>query len=477
MGARAVGRPVSPNVDTNEVATTPRRGSLALHLPPASNHKRTHDHRREPNVYKLKPKAIFAHKRVYDNPRAVARMERMLDAMDIPRSSVPTVTMDDVDTIVQVAGATDDIANEEIVKGGHGRVRQGILKLAHDPVMVFNTFVWDPADRVPPTKEFVNPHAKRLVRLFSGVGRDFAFSKRELLRKGQDYVCQGGWGIHSIGGCVHKCDYCGQGFIVNILLDLEEFCDALTEMFHERPEQKLYRYDLFSDILAFEPEYGCSEVVGECFAKNDKYLLLYTRSDNVQHLVDLPHKDHVLANWTLAMDTQCREIERDAPTLENRIEAMRICQQAGYAVRAGFSPIVPVANWREETTQMLELLFSRVQPEVLRGWVLAMMDAAEFERMFDVSKMDQKFMKRMREEAQALNGSHGAPFPLDVRAEIYAYYLDEARRISPETPFALCTEHPKLWEMLEDKLAMKPDNMFCCCGGLSTPGGWVQVNG
>ncbi|HUU22030.1 MAG TPA: hypothetical protein VM389_05785, partial [Phycisphaerae bacterium] len=75
----------------------------------------------------------------------------------------------------------------------------------------------------------------------------------------------------------------------------------------------------------------------------------------------------------------------------------------------------------------------------------------------------------------ALTGEHHAPFPLDVRAEIYAHYLDELKRISPQTPFALCTEHPDLWEMLKDKLPMSPDKMFCCCGGLSPPGAWAAA--
>ena len=256
----------------------------------------------------------------------------------------------------------------------------------------------------------------------------------------------------------------------------DSFCDVLRAMFAERPEQKLYRYDLFSDILAFEPEYGCSEVVGRCFDEtDDKYLLLYTRSANVDHLLGLPYKTHSLINWTISMDTVCRVIERDSPSLDERIEAMRKCQEAGYVVRAGFTPIIPIRDWRAETTDMLERLFGRVEPEVVRCWVLAMMDADEFERMFDVEAMDPKFMRRMREEAETLRGQHGAPFPLDVRREVYEYHLDELRRISPHTPCAICTDHPKLWEMLAPKLQMRPGKMFCCCGALSVPGGWERV--
>ncbi|MFW6161526.1 MAG: spore photoproduct lyase family protein [Planctomycetota bacterium] len=427
-------------------------------------------------MYDLKPKAVFAHERVFDHPLAIERMERMLDALGMSVEDVPVVTLDDVDEIIAAAGIGDEAAPEHIIAGGHGRLRQGVYKVAHDPVLVFNTFVWDESKRQEVPRQYRNPHARRLARQFAGVGRDFAFSRRDIRRQRPDSVCQGGWGIHSVSGCVHKCDYCGQGFLVDLMLDLEDFCDVLTQMFDQRPEQKLYRYDLYSDILAFEPEYGCSEVVGRCFDQtDDKYLLLYTRSDNVAHLLDLPCKTHSLINWTISMDTVCRVIERDSPSLDERIEAMRTCQDAGYVVRAGFTPIIPIREWRAETTDMLERLFGRVEPEVVRCWVLAMMDADEFELMFDAESMDPRFMRRMREDADELRGQHIAPFPLDVRAEIYEHYLDEVRRISPDTPVALCTDHPKLWEMLAPKLQMRPGKMFCCCGALSVPGGWEAV--
>ena len=422
-------------------------------------------------MYALKPKAVFAHRRVYDDARAVERMGRMLDAIGVREADVPRVEMEDVEEIIRVAGATDDVAGEAIVRGGHGRVRQGHLKLAHDPVLVFNTFVWDAADRLPPRAEYRHPQAARLQDLFCGVGEDFAFSRRDLLTPGRPFVCQGGWGVHTLAGCVHKCDYCGQGFLANIMLDIEALCEHLSAMFRRRPEQLLYRYDLYSDILAYEPQYGACELLARCFAEHDKYLLLYTRSNNVAFLADLPCRRHVPINWTLSMETQARVIERDSPSLAERIEAMRFCQAHGFVVRAGFSPIIPIADWRRQTTEMLQMLFATVRPEVLRAWVLAMMDADEFERIFDTGMMDAHCMQRMREQAQDLAGRHIAPFPLDVRAEIYAHYLDEARRLSPDTPFALCTEHPKLWEMLADRLTMTPEAMFCCCGGLSPPRG------
>ena len=83
--------------------------------------------------------------------------------------------------------------------------------------------------------------------------------------------------MHTINGCVHKCDYCGLGCGVNFMLDLERVGEELERNFRERPHQRLYRYDLSSDYPAFEPEYGASELFGEVFARNDMFLLVYTK--------------------------------------------------------------------------------------------------------------------------------------------------------------------------------------------------------
>jgi spore photoproduct lyase len=306
--------------------------------------------------------------------------------------------------------------------------------------------------------------------LMAGVGEEFAFSQRELNDPNRAFVCQGGWGIHSLDGCVHRCAYCPEGYVVNVMLDLEEFADHVGAMLRRRPEQKVFRYDLYSDQPCFEPEYGASEILSDLFARTaDQYLLFYTKSDNVDHLLTLPRRDHSIYYCTLATDTAACLFEPGAPGLDRRIEGLRRCQEAGFAVRVGFSPIIPVANWRAEATAMLERLLAKVRPETVRLWVLSLMAAAELEAALDVSALDAEIVAAMRRATMDAVGWWNGPFPRETRAEIYAHYIDEMRRVSPETPVSLCSEERAVWELLAGKLRMSPDRLFCCCGGTSVP--------
>ena len=415
-------------------------------------------------MYDLNPPRVFVHKRVYENPQAVARLERMLEGLGNP--PFDEVNVADTAPVVEASGA------EEGFEVRSSRARMGVEKSEADPIFLFNTYVWDP-DRIQPVAhEYEHPRARALARFMAGAGPGAIYGRREAtdgLDPDRPFVCQGGWSMHTINGCVHKCDYCGMGCGVNFMLDLERVAEDLERNFRERPHQRLYRYDLSSDYPAFEPEYGASELFGEIFARNDMYFLVYTKSDNTDHLLDLPYKTHTICYWTVATATQSTVIERDTPSLDQRLEAMRKCQEAGYVVRAGFSPIVPHVNWREEATIALEKLFAVARPDTVRLWVVSMMLCDEAEDIFGAENLDPDCLDAMRKADPEIRGHHSGPFPRATRAEIYAHYIDEIKRISPGTPVNLCSEERELWEMLADKLAMSPDAMYCCCGQTSIP--------
>lgn len=414
-------------------------------------------------MYDIHPPHVFVHRRVRRNLKAVARMERMLRAMGNP--SVIEVDTGDTERVLGMAGP------QRYSKPMSGSVRMGLVRPTPEASILFNTFVWDESKRAPVDPAAYDDHAsRRIARLMAGVGEDFAFSRRDSLTvAGVRYVCQGGWGLHSLQGCLHQCAYCYEGFIHNIMLDLEDFADHVFPIIQARSEQQLYRYDMYSDSICLEPEYGASALLSERFARTgDKYLLYYTKSDNVEHLLDLPHKSNAIFYMTLATEAACREIEHGTPSLDRRIEALRRCQEAGYRVRVGFSPIIPMVGWREAATDCLERLFAVVQPETVRLWVLSLMNPETADRIFGQGLLDPCFLESIRRnQGYRPEEIFNQPFSHEARAEIYRHYVDEIRRISPETPLSLCSERRELWDLLGDRLVMSPDKLFCCCGGRS----------
>jgi len=409
-------------------------------------------------MVKMKPPKVYVHKGVYDSKLTRKRFDRMMENIE-------------TDEVLLVDDDSLEEAVKEIKWSERAGKRTGAIKRESDPTIFFNTF------RFLPVEEF-----KILAQKYPSL------SAHNLLGNGHwgfrdatkytNGVCKSAYEIHSAWGCYHACDYCHVNDFLNIILNLEEFVEHLDGLVKRESWQKLYKYDNQTDTICFEPEYGASDLLVNYFARqDDKYLLLYTKSDNVDHLLNLPHNGHTIINWTLSCDTVAKKIEKGTPTMEERIKAAEKCQKVGYTVRFRFSPIIPIKDWQTENVGMIEQLFAKVKPDLITMDVLGWMSAMQMKKAIDISLFDSEYRELVEKMAQAGVVNSGKQiFPHEARLKLYRFFIEEIRRVSEETPIAICMETEKMWEELSDELGMRKDNYVCCCGPKSVPGHPLLLN-
>jgi len=279
-------------------------------------------------------------------------------------------------------------------------------------------------------------------------------------------ICRSGLELHCAYGCYHRCAYCFCDPHFLIAVDLERLAEALPGYFARYPSQLLFKFDNLTDTIALEPELGASDLLVRSFAESDRYLLLYTKSDNVEHLLDIPHKGRTIVNWSLSPLTQSRVIEVNAPEMPARIGAMRRCQKAGYTIRARFSPIVPLVGWRDEMTGLVDLLFSSVRPDVISIDVVGWCQARALAEAMDISLLESPFREHVgRLAREGHEGTDKYLFPHEMRLAILEHAVREIRRRAGSVPVALCNETAGMWEALGHELSpMTPANYACTCG-------------
>jgi len=415
-------------------------------------------------VYAIKTPAVYVHERVKDDPRCVERLERMMPCIE---TAQPPVVVNDEELSA--------VSERHNWMGEMSGKRTGQLKRTGDPIIVFNRFRWVEPDEMAELKS-TYPNLANYYFLGDGA---FAYHNGRATLKTQRGVCQNAYILHSAWGCLHICDYCNIGSVLNIMLDMEEFVERLDGLVTANPWLQLYKYDNHTDIPAFEPEYGALKLLVDYFAtQDDKYLLIYTKSDNVEYLADYDHRGQTIVCWTLSCDTVSRKVEKGAPPMADRIAAAKLCQDAGYTVRARFSPIIPVRNWRRENEQMLESYLSAVRPDVLTMDMFKHIEPRSVREMFDVSFWDEEFLAYVDEFAamdsaerpQDIIPNGKQIFPHHARAEVYRFFIEQVQRRSPGTRIALCGETPEMWEELHAELGMDPSNYVCACGPNSVPG-------
>lgn len=412
----------------------------------------------------LTPKKVYVTADVFEDTRSAACVERLMTAVEGTEAECVSY------------GELNDIASQR----WKTTPRWGTMAEPRDPDLVLTTAKFHTDEE---KKDFRERYPNLGYRDMWGHSVKTWRQDGELdwraSRRGT--ICHSAWQLHSVTGCPFRCGYCSFGGVNRILVNMEEYVEHLDEFCDLAPKQRLYKWDNQSDVSCFEPEYGASRLMVEYFAnKPGKYLEIYAgKSADTDDLVSLDHRGKTIIQWSLGARTQSTVIEKETAPWDRRIEAARVCQEAGYIVRYRLSPIIPVKNWKEENAEMIDRMFSRTRPDVISLCALGWMSVGDARSCIDFSLLDPDYVAAMESAAPFLEArgfaiGGGRPIPHDARANLFKFLIDEIRKHSKTIPIALCLETVEMWALFQDELGMpmnphKKSTYYCNCGPMCTP--------
>jgi spore photoproduct lyase len=293
------------------------------------------------------------------------------------------------------------------------------------------------------------------------------------LRRNEDTVCQTAVQFEAIRGCLHRCCYCSMTKVIIIPVNPEAVVEHVDLLMAEHPGQTLFKYGASTDAPCFEPDYGISRMLVEHFAeKSREFLMLFTKSDNVDSLLDLDHRGRTIMCWSLSAQTAASEVEPFTPSTSERIQAAVKCQDAGYRVRFRFSPITPTDGWETETEAMVREIFdSGLAPDLITLRTIGWFPYDQFVRSMPQMTIDPHFRAIMTQAAadEAIPVTRFQPLPEAARVEIYTHVAGLLRQVSPKTRISLCWETPDVWAAMQEFTGMTPSGFVCNCGPNCAP--------
>jgi spore photoproduct lyase len=415
-------------------------------------------------MYALKPTRLYMLDAVQEDGQALARVERMVRALG-----------EDMGAVRRVDGGTLHDAARELAAWPTEPLRDDV-PLEHQRPLVFTRLTCggqpedDPrfADRPEGVPAGILAH---LLGYIDPV-RDFHTPESDTER---NMVC---WPTRDFGvmqGCSHGCFYCGDGRFGKYLAigaNLEEYAERVVEpTIQGMPQQRCFRMIGWgADIISLEPEYGIFGLLLERLARHDRYGYFHSNSDHVDWIAGLPNRDRLIGVWSMACDAMARLIEPGSPSPDERIEAIRKCQTYGLPVRVKLKPVVPIRDWREEYASLIRRIFERTRPETIGFCVLIWMDLARVADWVGLELLDPEFVHAAEEAKEQMNGQTHAPFPHEVRAEIYRFLIGEVRKWSADIPIFLSTETREMWTELESEVGQKATHFMCGCNPIQVPG-------
>ncbi len=367
------------------------------------------------------------------------------DRIDALRSrivadTVEVIADDELDSVLRAIGP-----REELTRGGltqRGEHKQVIALARLDGEEVFPGYSW----------------------------REMRDGGREARMRG--VLCQTAIEIQSVVGCPFDCTYCPYSTFICARVDIERFADRVARLTAELSGQELFKLNNRSDTLGLEPELGLAPLLVERFAELDgKYLMLYSKGENVKALLGLEHRRKTIACFTLTPARIAELLEPGAPPTSARIAAIGQLAKAGYPIRVRLSPIVPLLDWHNLYNDLIRDLIAASEPELITLWALSMIDVENLDNIVPLEEIDPRILSDAQQAAMTMRGKKGAPFPPTTRASIYRDVAAIIHDHSPRTRVALCLETPEVWESTGDLIVSHSKKRFICnCGPNATPG-------
>lgn len=170
-----------------------------------------------------------------------------------------------------------------------------------------------------------------------------------------------------ISNCHLKCSYCilqsriADQSIITLYTNLDEIMNELQKQFSEIPQGSIVGTGQTGDSLALEDLTRLNQRLIPFFGTQDRITLeLKTRCANVASLLSLDHNGKTVVSWSMVPENvQAGEESQTAP-IQERIEAIQACQNAGYPVGLHFDPIIHHTGWEKNYKRLINQLFSKI---------------------------------------------------------------------------------------------------------------------
>jgi spore photoproduct lyase len=263
------------------------------------------------------------------------------------------------------------------------------------------------------------------------------------------HICCGYYVVNAVTNCPMDCSYCVlQGYLNNPFLTLFSNWDDLLQEIEgflamgRTPLSRLGTGEL-SDSLALESIFPISQFLVPFFARKDAILELKTKSIEVERLLSLDHRGRTVISWSLNPPHVIAEEERGTASLEERIQAAKRCQEAGYPLGFHFDPMIDYEGWEKGYEEVVDSLFRQIDPKRV-VWIS--MGGFRYPAQLK-GIVEERFPRTGIFLGELFPGRDGKfRYLKGIRTEMYQKMLKWLKRVSPDLFIYLCMESKEVWE-------------------------------
>ncbi|MBV1873647.1 MAG: hypothetical protein KUG80_02640 [Gammaproteobacteria bacterium] len=265
-----------------------------------------------------------------------------------------------------------------------------------------------------------------------------------------DYICCNVKVLATVSNCPYECSYCFlQNYLTDSTLSVVGEIDAMINEIKEKIKLepwRIYRIGTWElgDSLALEDIAGnTAPLIKEVAQLKNVLLELRTKSDQVDALLELEHKQRTVVSWTMNPQEVVKREEYRTASVAERIAAMEKVVKAGYLVAIHFDPMIYYPDWKNGYTELLTQIFAVVPQEQLT-WISigSLRFNPEMKKV-----MESNYPGSGATEAEMVLGDDGkVRYIKPLRVEMYQFIYQLIREHAPDPFIYLCMERWDVWK-------------------------------
>ncbi|HRZ28496.1 MAG TPA: hypothetical protein P5295_16930 [Spirochaetota bacterium] len=255
--------------------------------------------------------------------------------------------------------------------------------------------------------------------------------------------------INTCFDCLYDCTYCFLGSYLNAfgIVQFTNLDGIMGEIASKLDMNSgmIYRIGTgeFTDSLMMDRVTGIAEsVIRACRDYPNVMPEFKTKSDNVDHLLDIPEKGNAVLAWSLNTERNISLYERDTASLGERIGAARRACAAGFRVAFHFDPMIRYEGYLDEYRGVLDQVWAAVDPSKIM-WIS--LGCFRYAPGFKET-MRERFPDERLSLEEMVQGPDGKfRYLARIREEAYSFMLREIRGRAGNPFVYLCMEGPGMW--------------------------------
>lgn len=257
-------------------------------------------------------------------------------------------------------------------------------------------------------------------------------------------------------GCPYFCTYCYLAYIyreylpfIKLNVNYGKMCDEISDLAACAQNAVSFNMGEMLDSLALDHVSLLTSRLVPLFSRfSNGYLMMLTKSSNVDGLLSLTSNSQTVISWSLNTQPMIDLFEAGTADLDERIEAAKRCQEHGYHIRLRIDPGILYADWRHDYAELIHKSLAVLEPEnITLGMLRLLPGHFRLARQAYGNRGARLQHAGLAERASDGKYRYGA----EQRVEFYEHLTDVILAHNTRISISLCRETPYVWDHLKNR--------------------------